>query len=450
MSTYREILDHPVKAFQKEAPEECGPLVLEELERILESRQFRHCTRGKQFLRYVVTEKLNGRIENLKERSIGVAIFRRTANYATGDDPVVRVQAGEVRRRLEQYYQEAPEKTSVRIELPVGSYSPEFHRHSLQLSPPEASSVVFSAPSETKKLTRTFNAWSVSFFSLLAAVLMLAVLLAFMSFDRHAPVAQAAAPGSTSAAGTVLNEFWAPVLGSPQPLMIYLAKEVTYRPAISVYDEYARTHHGAFSKEVQRANDPIPLNPDRKLLWSQMVLYSDYGVATGDVDSAVRVSSLMGRLGKPDQVRIGRNFSYADLSNSPSILIGAFNDCWTIKLMAPLHFSLKDEGSQLFISEAGPHGRRWFWKNVSSAQKDYAVVTRLVNSSTGQYTVILAGLSGQGTEAAGEFVTNESILAAGLKNLPRGWPSRNLQLVLETNITDSEPDAAHVVASYSW
>src|SRR3984885_3331357 len=102
-------------------------LILLELERILNNKLFRGSSRSKQFLSYVVRNSLDGHLENLKERTIGTEVFERDPNYATGDDPVVRVNAGEVRRRLEQYYYGAPTDTPVRIEIPLGSYIPEFH-----------------------------------------------------------------------------------------------------------------------------------------------------------------------------------------------------------------------------------------------------------------------------------------------------------------------------------
>jgi len=84
-----------------------------------------------------------GNRERLKERTIGSrplsSALQRTH---TGDDPVVRVQAGEVRRRLDQYYQTTPNNSPVRIELHVGTYTPEFKwahsaPHSEQSPPPQ-------------------------------------------------------------------------------------------------------------------------------------------------------------------------------------------------------------------------------------------------------------------------------------------------------------------------
>ena len=95
--------------------------ILSELRNILSSQPFRNSVRSKQFLSFVVQHKLEGRDELLKERTIGKEIFQRKADYATADDSVVRVQAGEVRRRLERYYHTSPSPSPVRIELPLGS-----------------------------------------------------------------------------------------------------------------------------------------------------------------------------------------------------------------------------------------------------------------------------------------------------------------------------------------
>ena len=111
--------------FLGEAPKK-AEAILKELDRILASHYFRSAGRSRQFLQYVVQHKLDGHVEQLKERTIGTEVFQRSPGYATGDDPVVRVQAGEVRRRLAQYYQTALDDSPVSIKLPVGSYSPIF------------------------------------------------------------------------------------------------------------------------------------------------------------------------------------------------------------------------------------------------------------------------------------------------------------------------------------
>ena len=79
-------------------------LVREELEAILSSTHFRTSRRYPAFLRHVVEASLDGRCEELKERVLGVEVFRRAPDYDTSTDPVVRASAGEVRKRIIQYY----------------------------------------------------------------------------------------------------------------------------------------------------------------------------------------------------------------------------------------------------------------------------------------------------------------------------------------------------------
>ena len=89
----------PSTKSQKEA-------VLRQLERLLEHPHFHKSKRFPVFLRFVVTELLAGRGEGLKERTLGIEVFGKEPNYDTTDDPIVRVTAGEIRKRIAQYYQE--------------------------------------------------------------------------------------------------------------------------------------------------------------------------------------------------------------------------------------------------------------------------------------------------------------------------------------------------------
>jgi hypothetical protein len=100
---------------------------VEQLARILDSPQFRSSKRCSAFLRYVVEQAADKHFDSLKERTVGVAVFDRDPDYDTNQDPVVRGTAGEVRKRLAQYYLEPAHEREFRISLPPGSYVPEVH-----------------------------------------------------------------------------------------------------------------------------------------------------------------------------------------------------------------------------------------------------------------------------------------------------------------------------------
>jgi hypothetical protein len=434
----------PVDGAEKEA-------VLRELESILSSPFFRTSNRSKQFLAYVVQHTLEGNDEPLKERTIGAKLFQRPAGYSTGDDPVVRVQAGEVRRRLEQYHHAALNQSPVRIELPVGSYVPEFRRVSVAVQhteparaePPasepaqvEAAPAAMLSVVETKPITKHRNrmVWIVP-------ILCLALISVVVASVLH----------RSGAKGSAVYQFWSPVLSTSEPVLICLAKPSVYLPSAGLLQRYSKVP-GAFTTELQRLTQPPPLHPQDKLVWGDMVEYSDYGVAAGDVYAAVRLSALLGRMGKESQVRIGSQYSFADLRNSPAVVVGAFNNRWTMQMTSNLHFAFVEENGEPMIREQGPAGRAWHAKfgPHGEVMEDFGIVTRLLNSKTGQFVVSTAGTLATGTQAAGEFVSSSEYLEEALRTIPSDWAKKNLQFVIQTTVTDSVPGPPQVVAIYTW
>lgn len=433
--------------------------ILRELDAILNSPVFQPSKRGKQFLSYVVRHRLAGNQEPLKERTIGVDLFQRPAGYATGDDPVVRVQAGEVRRRLEQYYQANPNPSEVRIELRVGSYIPEFkwvHPEPQMGQPPlravlesqergqrmgfghESAQAASPWTAETKHASGKHKRllWA------LAAVGL--VILAGLTLIGS-NIYRSRAPQS------VLQKFWAPAISSTEPVLICLAKPSVYVPSVKLYQRRSKAPE-EFLGQFARLNQRPDLQPDDKLSWSDMVEYPDFGLATGDVYTAIRLSGLFGQIRKKNQVRIGGDYSFEDLRNSPAVVIGAFNNRWTMQMTSNLHFSFANEGEQSIIREVGQSGRRWYSRTGSKgkAVEDYAIVTRLLNSATGQFVVIVAGIRSYGTQAAGELVSSPEYLQAALQTAPPGWEGRNMQIVMQTSVTDGLPGPPQVAAIHVW
>lgn len=96
------------------------------LDRVLQSAHFDGSARSREFLRYVVDEVLAGRAAYLKQAAIAVEVFDRKPDFDAVIDPIVRVQAGRLRRSLERYYLLSGDADSIRIELPKGSYAPVF------------------------------------------------------------------------------------------------------------------------------------------------------------------------------------------------------------------------------------------------------------------------------------------------------------------------------------
>jgi TolB-like protein len=103
-------------------------LVQKHLDKVLASAEMCRSKKLCQFLRFTVGEVLQGHGSELKEYAIAVGVFRRGREFDPGADPIVRVQARRLRSKLEHYYETEGREEPIRIEYPVGSYSPIFTR----------------------------------------------------------------------------------------------------------------------------------------------------------------------------------------------------------------------------------------------------------------------------------------------------------------------------------
>ena len=403
--------------------------VLEELDRVLQSAPFRSSSRSREFLVYVVRHKLDGRTDLLKERTIGSELFRRKADYSTGDDAIVRVHAGDVRKRLEQYYQTLRTPQVLRIEMPVGSYIPEF-----RIPAARPALETRSEPASQKRRP----------FLLPAAILVIAAMLAGVGVVLRAR--------SNAGGSSVMSWFWAPALSTSQPVLICMSKPVLYRPSPELYKAYAGHHPGVFQTEVERMNEPLPLDPNERILWKDMVVYSEFGVAAGDAYAAFRISALLGKMDKLTEFRIGNASSFDDLRNSPAVIIGAFSNRWTFEVTSNLRYVFSEKDYQFWIEDRTSPEKRWFtgFNQRGEIVKDFGIVNRLLDSKTGQLVITVAGIRAAGSDAAAQLVSNPTYLAEALRSAPTDWKNRNIQFVVRTEVVDSVAGPPQVVANYFW
>lgn len=434
--------------------------IARELELILASSYFHASKRSQQFLKYVVQYRLDGNEEPLKERLIGTVLYNRPAGYATGDDSVVRVQAGEVRRRLEQYYQAPPADSHVHIDLPLGSYAPEFRwasvmppaNHNLPASRPLADTGILTeteAPA-ARDLRKTVM-WAAELFGILAVA---AILIVASFYHKKAP-------------DSVLNQFWSPIFATSKPALICLPKPVFYQPSMALFKKSEKSP-GEFDKEVDRMNGRPHLRPSDRIAWGDMVEFSDFGVSEGDVKAAFRLSNLLMKAGKDTELRIGSDYGWDDLHNAPAVVIGAFSNPWSMKITSGLHFSFAEgspepssgsvspgaqDAKSLRIQEQGAAGRAWssqFDARTSVLTDDYGLISRLVNSSTGQFVVSVAGITAPGSEAAADVASSQDELQKALRNAPADWYRKNVQIVVKTTVVDGVAGPPEIVAVYVW
>lgn len=107
-----------------------------QLDRILASEGFANADRMSGFLRYVVDRALAGESDQVKEYTIGVAVFGRSEEYDPRLDSIVRVEARRLRTKLDEYYAAAGRADPIVIEMRRGAYVPAFERRTAAGSAP--------------------------------------------------------------------------------------------------------------------------------------------------------------------------------------------------------------------------------------------------------------------------------------------------------------------------
>ena len=375
---------------------------LAQLDRILATPLFQHSKRYPAFLRYVVEQTIRGGGDELKERTLGIAVFGRAPDYDTSADPVVRNTASEVRKRLDEYYSSPGRDRELRIGLPAGAYVPEFRQapgNGLRISLGRRIIAIFTGSRRRRVLA--FGA------SLLAAL----GLLGAIELSPRKPA---------------IKMFWAPVLRSPDSVLVVTDTLVALR-------DQPQPDSGDSSLPVRDVIDPRTfLNVSQE---------------------SAKLASFLLANGKHIDYALARNVSLATLRARPFILKGAFNNQWTQRAVAPFRFYFQLDRNPLvrrIVDRQNPQQRGWAAPMVPGLTEDYALIAWAVDVETGQMMLVIAGLSEKGSAAALEFVTNPKYLERFASQAPEGWEQRNIELVIKSNLVNDDWGDPKVVAVHFW
>jgi hypothetical protein len=403
--------------------------VQQQLELLLASPLFHSSKRYPRFLRFVVARALAGQTDQLKERILGVEIFDRPADYDTNTDPIVRVTAAEIRKRIEHYYQDPKHSHEIRMFLPSGSYAPQFYWPGHPSGPPASSVDLAVEVSEAVKIQpipalpvvpdlvpqskRIFAARRLPAFALAALVLVVA----------SATLWRTSRP-------PVLKQFWEPFVNSPNPVLICVADQSQYS-TIRLRDAADPSH------EITLPDTMVALIID-------------------DVSPLVNVAALLRTYGKTSRVLAESNTTFTDLRRAPSVFIGAFDNSWTLRMTSPLHFHFANDAAmnKLWIEDrSNPGNHKWMMDRTiqqTGTYSDYAIVARFVDPNIEQLVVVGAGIGRGGTVAAGEFLVDEQRMEEMLKQMPGDWQRKNIEIVLETQVIGDRSGPPRISSIYVW
>jgi hypothetical protein len=374
-------------------------------------------------LKFVVSEALVGQIDQLKERTIGIEVFGRDPDYDTTNDPIVRVTAAEIRKRIAQYYQDPGHEGEIRLLLPSGSYVPQFtkpqvHIPDLPVPDPQelaALSAVDPLPEVVPAKPAPSGLLSKKVVIAVVAIAILVASAVLWQMFRDPP----------------LEAFWRPFIKAEEPVLFCIADQSQYS-TITLRD----------------AADPAKQNT----LTDQMLT-----VIIDDVSPLVNIAGMLQVHGKEYRVKGEATTTLTDLRQGPAVFIGAFDNGWTLRLTGPLryHFANNADMSQFWIEDReAPNKRAWLLDRTvqkgKGTYKDYAIVARFMDPNTDRPVVIAAGIGRGGTVAAGEFLVDRGFLNNLAHQAPKGWGSKNIEIVLETQVIDDRSGPPRVAAIHVW
>jgi hypothetical protein len=424
------------------------------LDRVSRSPQLRRALRLRELLLYIGRQSVaNGRT-NLHEQEIGCAVFGRPAHYDTSQDNIVRVNATELRKRLENYFATDGAHEAWVLEIPRGGYSPVFSRRAASvLTTPQSSNghesvsveplAVLEAPAPDVTGSRSAQPAARRHGSLVMAGIIAGLCIACGSlFWQNRVLRQQMHSWQTTPA---LRSFWGRFLGDDRETDVILAdtsfalEEDILKTSIPLSDYLNYSYRHLAESEG--------ISPDTKNA-VDLVLSRNNG-SISDF-RAVRRILMLDPFSSSARLRFARDYTPDLLKRDNVILIGARkSNPWVDFFQDQLEFTV---GYDVNLQQNSIHnlhpkpGESQFYPEPKDPASNvgYGVVAFLPNIGQTGDALIIAGTDSQATEAAGEFVTNEESMASlqrqlGAKTFPY------FQLLLKTSRLSGTPFTAQIV-----
>jgi hypothetical protein len=437
------------KSASNEFSIEIQTAVRSELDMMLTAAIFAQSNRCKSFLSYVVLQTLSGNASQLKERTIGISVFDRANDYATGEDSIVRVTANEVRKRIGQYYRESQVGHPVHIELPRGAYVPEFRIRPAILSDgveQTASSDSLSKEPWAKETSLPLETSSPS------------AVQPEVTPDDQPPMIGTKTPEKLSRKLSVFVALTVLLVGVVAALGIWKSRSHGNVPQI--WDGFLHSKVPILiclgAHNIHVSDVVAPSDTDK---FADMVLHRQV-IPIDDATVITSMASVLGKKGIPFRVAGAEQISLTDLRMQPVILIGAVDNKWTVRLTQNLRYRLEvvhpsgQNGVPIasIVDAEQPAGGSWkidFSVPMSEWKKDYAIVARLDDETTGVPVLIEAGLGNDGSLAASESITSGA-LTARIANESQCRGKSNFEAVIGTDIIDAKSGPPHVLRLNCW
>lgn len=381
------------------------------LEKVLTSGEFVSSVQLSRFLRYIVETNLAGREGQLKESVIGVAVFNRGASYDPKTDPIVRVEARRLRARLEAYYQNGGGADAVRISLPKGGYCPSFE---------------FVRPEPLPAAAPKRRRW----WGLASGLAALAVAGVGLNWSFDSPV----------------SRFWASLLEGDRPVLLIPADsglvmlQNLARQPVSLADYISGEYRMRLAAQSEFDAAMVQNISGRRY------------TSIADLEFAAGLERRPGSARHRPRILYARDVRLADLNGSNVILLGArHSNPWVGLFEGEATFRIDDDERTSALSmvnlRPGPGEPRQVTLSPEELRREiYGIVTYHRNREGSGFALVVAGVSLTGTEAAADFVLDDSRLRPWLRKAESGGRLREFDILLRGRNLGGSAPSAEVVA----
>ncbi len=360
----------------------------QELERILHSGIIREKTVLHALLRYLGRRALEPHDEPLKEFTIGVEALGKPSGYDPRLDPTVRVEIGKLRSRLIEYYQQHPE-SSLRLEIPKGSYDVTFTRVTPPATEPEPLIVPTRPPHDPER-------WRVIWLLGAGALFLLASGLLYLIVKEPARNARAAALPAE------LKTFWQPYLSAEKPTLIVYSTPLFVR-----FDEFISYRDPALNQVEDIEKDQRSDKVGSALTsTAKRPAYKYTGV--GEAEGIFLVTQLLSAQQVPLSIKRASNMSWEDLKGRQMILLGSPKNSLPFQSLPyqPKFELLADR----IVNRQPAAGETHDYPNVhkelyGEATETYALISSYQGLDSNTRLLMLSCSTNEGVAGAAEYIT---------------------------------------------
>ena len=414
----------------------------EELRRILESKHFASSPKKSKFLEFVSEQTFLGNGDKLNEYLIGVEVYDRGPEFNSQKDPIVRVQAHEIRRLLKKYYDEEGKDSLMRLDLPAGAYVPVFVR-----IPAGRSEVAELPTSALVPFSERRNRLHMALTLILGAVCVALGLLLILRGRQNATTQSAPTPGLPDG----LKWFWRPFLPPAAAPLVVIPNHPLLRAAHD--GDSAQTlasGHEIPKSELPEFRDTIHF---RELKRFRFVASTTDFTSVGETIGVVSLCQMFFQVSQPCHLQQSRLVNLEEIKANNAILLGG-NQSWSGRVFLNVegfHFQ-----SGVILNRNPQPGEKSVYKPefdpvTNQLRRDYALVLLLPNEHSDNRVLLIYGIYTQGSQAAIEYLINPERMSELRKALLNLSPDQStippyFQALLTTTVENAVPGNCSLVA----